>query len=118
MRSKSETSMKQTNRRQQLREIVPLADSTIYEMEPRGEFPLSIWRPRIRSTMECRRVRDFARAKRPVPASAALLRAQGAQSAHACAEAPARGDQADFSDLIYAPTAGEVLARRKAFLAK
>ena len=62
MRSKAETSMKQTNRRQQLREIVPLADSTIYEMEPRGEFPLSIWRPRIRATIECRRVRDFARA--------------------------------------------------------
>ena len=28
-----------TIRRQQLREIVPLADSTIYEMEQRGEFP-------------------------------------------------------------------------------
>jgi len=25
--------------RQQLREIVPLADSTIYDMEQRGEFP-------------------------------------------------------------------------------
>lgn len=26
-------------RRQQLRELVPLADTTIYEMERRGEFP-------------------------------------------------------------------------------
>jgi prophage regulatory protein len=26
-------------RRQQLRELVPLADTTIYEMEQRGEFP-------------------------------------------------------------------------------
>lgn len=26
-------------RREQLREIVPLADTTIYEMEQRGEFP-------------------------------------------------------------------------------
>ena len=26
-------------RRHQLREMVPLADSTIYEMEQRGEFP-------------------------------------------------------------------------------
>src|SRR6202795_3341459 len=26
-------------RRQQLREMVPLADSTIYEMEQRGDFP-------------------------------------------------------------------------------
>jgi prophage regulatory protein len=31
--------IKKTIRRQQLREMVPLADSTIYEMEQRGEFP-------------------------------------------------------------------------------
>jgi prophage regulatory protein len=31
--------MKLTIRRKELREIVPLADSTIYEMEQRGEFP-------------------------------------------------------------------------------
>ncbi|MBB5687662.1 helix-turn-helix transcriptional regulator [Sphingobium boeckii] len=31
--------LRKTIRRQQLREIVPLADSTIYEMEQRGEFP-------------------------------------------------------------------------------
>ena len=30
---------KKTIRRHQLREMVPLADSTIYEMEQRGEFP-------------------------------------------------------------------------------
>ena len=30
---------RRTIRRQQLREIIPLADSTIYEMEQRGEFP-------------------------------------------------------------------------------
>ncbi|WP_176495442.1 helix-turn-helix transcriptional regulator [Sphingomonas sp. HMP6] len=30
---------KQTIRRHQLREIVPLADTTIYDMEQRGEFP-------------------------------------------------------------------------------
>lgn len=39
MASKSEASIKRTIRKQQLREIVPLADSTIYEMEQRGEFP-------------------------------------------------------------------------------
>src|SRR5712671_1051499 len=32
-------SIRRTIRRQQLREMVPLADSTIYEMEQRGEFP-------------------------------------------------------------------------------
>ena len=31
--------IKRTIRRRELREIVPLADSTIYEMEQRGEFP-------------------------------------------------------------------------------
>jgi len=39
MASNGETSIKRTIRRQQLREMVPLADSTIYEMEQRGEFP-------------------------------------------------------------------------------
>ncbi|HXT07294.1 MAG TPA: AlpA family phage regulatory protein [Roseiarcus sp.] len=34
-----ETSIKRSIRRHQLREMVPLADSTIYEMEQRGEFP-------------------------------------------------------------------------------
>jgi prophage regulatory protein len=34
-----ETTVKRTIRRHQLREMVPLADSTIYEMEQRGEFP-------------------------------------------------------------------------------
>jgi prophage regulatory protein len=35
----TEVRVTRTIRRQQLREIVPLADSTIYEMEQRGEFP-------------------------------------------------------------------------------
>lgn len=39
MPSKAEISTSRTIRRNQLREIVPLADSTIYEMEQRGEFP-------------------------------------------------------------------------------
>ena len=39
MASTAEMSIKRTIRRPQLREMVPLADSTIYEMEQRGEFP-------------------------------------------------------------------------------
>jgi prophage regulatory protein len=35
----AEMSIRRTVRRHQLREMVPLADSTIYEMEQRGEFP-------------------------------------------------------------------------------
>lgn len=37
---KTETpQIRRTIRRHQLREMVPMADSTIYEMEQRGEFP-------------------------------------------------------------------------------
>ena len=39
METSLEASIKRTIRRHQLREMVPLADSTIYEMEQRGEFP-------------------------------------------------------------------------------
>ena len=35
----AKTFIKRTIRRRQLHEMVPLADSTIYEMEQRGEFP-------------------------------------------------------------------------------
>ena len=39
MAHRNDAPIKRTIRRQQLREMVPLADSTIYEMEQRGEFP-------------------------------------------------------------------------------
>lgn len=39
MNATLDTPIGRTIRRQQLRELVPLADSTIYEMEQRGEFP-------------------------------------------------------------------------------
>ncbi|MBN9604654.1 MAG: AlpA family phage regulatory protein [Afipia felis] len=39
MNATANTPIRRTIRRQQLREMVPLADSTIYEMEQRGEFP-------------------------------------------------------------------------------
>jgi prophage regulatory protein len=39
MSKESLSSIRRTIRRQQLREMVPLADSTIYAMEQRGEFP-------------------------------------------------------------------------------
>jgi prophage regulatory protein len=37
--SSQQRSILQTIRRRELRKIVPLADTTIYEMEQRGEFP-------------------------------------------------------------------------------
>lgn len=39
MAHRNDSPIKRTIRRQQLRQMVPLADSTIYEMEQRGEFP-------------------------------------------------------------------------------
>ena len=39
VRQQVEPVMKRTIRRHQLREMVPLADTTIYDMEQRGEFP-------------------------------------------------------------------------------
>jgi prophage regulatory protein len=39
MTTMANTQITRTIRRQELREMVPLADSTIYEMEQRGEFP-------------------------------------------------------------------------------
>lgn len=41
--SQSPPLTKRTIRRHQLREIVPLADTTIYDMEQRGEFPLRFY---------------------------------------------------------------------------
>jgi prophage regulatory protein len=39
MARRGTTDLRRTIRRHQLHEMVPLADSTIYEMEQRGEFP-------------------------------------------------------------------------------
>ena len=37
------TSLRRNIRRTELRQLVPLADTTIYEMERRGEFPHRFW---------------------------------------------------------------------------
>lgn len=39
MKPKAQVAITRTIRRNELREIVPLADTTIYDMEQRGEFP-------------------------------------------------------------------------------
>ena len=39
MKPQAQPAITRTIRRQELREIVPLADTTIYDMEQRGEFP-------------------------------------------------------------------------------
>ncbi|MCZ8172721.1 MAG: AlpA family phage regulatory protein [Brevundimonas sp.] len=39
MKPQAQAAITRTIRRHELREIVPLADTTIYDMEQRGEFP-------------------------------------------------------------------------------
>lgn len=43
MKHQVEPAINRTIRRHQLREMVPLADTTIYDMEQRGEFPLRFY---------------------------------------------------------------------------
>ena len=43
MRQRCGTVTKRTIWRHELREMVPLADTTIYDMEQRGEFPLRFY---------------------------------------------------------------------------
>jgi prophage regulatory protein len=70
----SGTAQLRTIRRQELKQIVPLADSTIYEMEQRGEFPrrfaLSprcvVWNlAEVEAWMAERRARPIERAQPP-----------------------------------------------------
>ena len=43
MKQQFKPAINRTIRRHQLREMVPLADTTIYDMEQRGEFPLRFY---------------------------------------------------------------------------
>ena len=81
MATTTHISIKRTIRRQQLREMVPLADSTIYEMEQRGEFPrrfaLSprcvVWDlAEVEAWLASRRSAPIARAQSPRCQAAAL----------------------------------------------
>ena len=74
MVGQQEIAIRGTIRRQQLRKLVPLADSTIYEMEQRGEFPrrfaLSprcvVWDlAEVEAWLAARRSVPIARAKHP-----------------------------------------------------
>src|ERR1700730_19470525 len=54
MTRSNEEAIKRTIRRHQLREMVPLADSTIYEMEPRGKDQTNLSHVRFPSSPICR----------------------------------------------------------------
>jgi prophage regulatory protein len=74
MARNQESVTKRTIRRRQLREMVPLADSTVYQMEQRGEFPrrftLSprcvVWDlGEVEAWLESRRAKSIVPAKGP-----------------------------------------------------
>lgn len=74
---------RRTIRRQQLREIVPLADTTIYEMEQRGDFPQRfyltsrcvVWDlAEVEAWLEARRAASRAKTVKRAPSPDVLLR--------------------------------------------
>ncbi|MER8632284.1 AlpA family phage regulatory protein [Mesorhizobium opportunistum] len=74
MTRSNEEALKRTIRRHQLREMVPLADSTIYEMEQRGEFPRRfaltprcvVWDlSEVQAWLAARRSKPILRARKP-----------------------------------------------------
>ncbi|MDR3437348.1 MAG: AlpA family phage regulatory protein [Telmatospirillum sp.] len=83
MSREAQTSLRKTIRRQQLREIVPLADTTIYDMEQRGEFPQRfyltsrcvVWDlAEVEAWLEARRQASRAKALKRAPAPDVRLR--------------------------------------------
>ncbi|MER9585386.1 AlpA family phage regulatory protein [Mesorhizobium sp. M0276] len=74
MAQSNDEALKRTIRRRQLREMVPLADSTIYEMEQRGEFPRRfaltprcvVWDlSEVQAWLAARRAKPILRAPKP-----------------------------------------------------
>jgi prophage regulatory protein len=68
-------SLKQTIRRPELRKIVPLADTTIYEMEQRGEFPQRFYLTPRCVVWSLAEVEDWIEQRRRASNSAAVKRA-------------------------------------------
>lgn len=68
-------SMKQTIRRPELRKIVPLADTTIYGMEQRGEFPQRFYLTPRCVVWNLAEVEDWIEQRRRASNTAAVKRA-------------------------------------------
>jgi prophage regulatory protein len=78
MTQKEEQGIVRTIRRKELREMVPLADSTIFEMEQRGDFPRRfalgprcvVWDlGEVQAWLKARRTTPIERTARPRPSS-------------------------------------------------
>lgn len=66
---------RKTIRRDQLREIVPLADTTIYEMERRGEFPSRFYLTSRCVVWDLAEVEDWLEARKHASLRRAVKRA-------------------------------------------
>jgi prophage regulatory protein len=86
--------IRRTIRRVQLRDMVPLADSTIWEMEQRGEFPLRfalsprcvVWDlAEVEAWLQARRSRPVRRAFTPDPKNRGAGPVKGAGQPHIAA---------------------------------
>jgi prophage regulatory protein len=86
--------IRRTIRRAQLRDMVPLADSTIWEMEQRGEFPLRfalsprcvVWDlAEVEAWLQARRSRPVGRAFTPDPKNRHAGPVKGAGQPHIAA---------------------------------
>ena len=75
MTSSREEVIPRTIRRRQLREIVPLADTTIYEMEQRGEFPERFYLTSRCVVWDLNEVQDWLEARRRASRTRTIERA-------------------------------------------
>ncbi len=74
--SRTETTLNnRTIRRSQLRELVPLADTTIYEMEQRGEFPQRFYLTSRCVVWDLSEVEAWVQARRDASRAKAIKRA-------------------------------------------
>lgn len=75
MTKQEQPRQRKTIRREQLREIVPLADTTIYEMERRGEFPARFYLTSRCVVWDLAEVEDWLEARKHASKHRAVKRA-------------------------------------------
>lgn len=75
MGQQTPTRQRKTIRRDELREIVPLSDTTIYEMERRGEFPSRFYLTSRCVVWELAEVEEWLEARKRASMQRAIKRA-------------------------------------------
>lgn len=75
MQTRSPAAVKRTIRRSELKQIVPLADTTIYDMEQRGEFPQRFYLTSRCVVWDLAEVEDWLEERRRASRAKAVKRA-------------------------------------------